>query len=225
MFKTLTLYYSEAMTFLSSPSFLDFPERVISQVTPYFSLLNDLEDDATLSLNEAKCDQDSKELINAIDSGITAIDSNLSMGIISELIGLLGEMSDPSNVQTITGLLNDAIIKKDIGKISKLSAMFDKNAQKIHKLVNYVLQKMPKTYPDYEPVFLFNQRAENCIPAVVSTAKLYEKHTEEQVAQHLTNSLFLHADAVMEIKKKLVSYEGVFKTDELIFGARMSIFY
>lgn len=208
------------MESLSHPDVLAFPEKAQEHFTLLFNAFKDLIDDATLDLNEDKFDQDSKEIIKAIEETISALDSNRRLGVVGELISILGDLSDISNPQTAVGAVNEAVNNNEPGDLGVAVGVFEKRTQKMAKLIEYVLQNMPIDHLSRPMITTLFNRTLNSLPGVINASALFQKFPDELAGNHLQNHLLIYSDAVRELQKKVISYEHVFKTDELLIAGR-----
>lgn len=205
---------------ITDSDILAFPASVSRQSKSFCTALHDILSDSQLPLVPRKADHDSKELISAVDSCVVALDANLSKGVIMELLNLLGDMTDVSNINTTVGQMKSNVESGNLVEINGVTKQFDIRSKKVEKLVNHILREMSPSHPSYALISTWQNRATNGSPAVICGSDVYQKITNEITASNLNEALSTYTEATNALQNHLLSYEGVFTANELLDSAR-----
>lgn len=197
-----------------------FPLFVVEKSNGFFNSLNDLLEDATLAFNEKYMDHDSRKLVLAIDTCVSALDASVTKGIVAGLIELSGDLSEITSSNSTIGLLKEFASKGNVKGVSKSTSEFEKKSTKLSALVEHVLKHIPSSNPSNGTITLLHRKMINSIPGISTASKLYQKFPEESNEKHLQSALVGFAEVSSALQKQLVLHEGEFTADELLGGAR-----
>ncbi|KAJ3260967.1 hypothetical protein HK103_006922 [Boothiomyces macroporosus] len=167
--------------------------------------------------DEKQLDQDSSSLIAAIDKSGDILESNAINGVISEMITTLGNLSDPSNLSTVIGQMQEQVDKTNPELLGEKALVFRDEAKKLDVLVSAALKTVD---PTNQTLPIANAQFEKCqksLPAVIAAVNLYKNHPENALAKdYATKTIGSYADTIKDLTKTLVSQEGVFAAPQLI---------
>lgn len=184
----------------------------------HFKALDDLL--KNISISDQQKLEDSKKIIDKIDKVIKGSEYNIQRGIISELASNLCDMSDTSVLSSTVGKLNDAINNNYADKMTLSSGEFKNNSNHISDLINQILVSMDTANPDFLNIKTINDQAKDIIPTVLASIEFYQKFPNDQESViNLQNNLQRYTGLMQELKKIIISHEGVFETMDLLSGA------
>jgi hypothetical protein len=211
------------MDSLTNENVKAFPEKVITQSTLFLRSLNERVDGADLDLNEARANHDVKELMDAIDSCVGALEANFTRGLMGELVSLLGDLGDIENIQSSIGLFNDAVTRSEPLEVSNLSERFERRTKKLKLLVGSILKKVSSKHPAFAVVEAANERLGRTLPSVLAASKLYQAYPDNGPAINLQNQLLQFTKSIQKLQKSLVCHDDIFSADEILLGSGMKI--
>jgi hypothetical protein len=209
---------------ITNQDVLQYPLKVETTAKQIHSQLKEVLDDATLGLHEPKFNHDSRELIVGVDRCINALTCNAQRGLIAELMTVLGDLADTSQLETTVGLLNDGINKANTQMVGKHTAHFDNQASKLNLLMERVLDQIPADYASFGVIHSLHEKAKLVAPQVSTDCKLFQKFpSEPSLTEHTQNVLQSFTEIARGLQRQIASYDAVFTTPELLDGAELAI--
>ncbi|KAJ3273104.1 hypothetical protein HDV01_004743, partial [Terramyces sp. JEL0728] len=180
-------------------------------------LFKTLLEDQHVMFNENQLDHDSAHLINALDKSGDILQANATSGVISELITTLGNLSDPANLSTVVGQMQEQVRCTNPELLGEKSLVFHDEAKKLGELVTAALKSVDPTNQTLPVANAQFEKCQKALPAVIAATNLYKNHPENELAKdYATKTINSYADAVKDLTKTLVSQEGVFAAPQLI---------
>jgi uncharacterized coiled-coil protein SlyX len=209
---------------ITNQEVLEYPLKVETTAKQLHSQLKEVLDDATLELHEPKFNHDSRELIVGVDRCMNALACNSQRGLIAELMTVLGDLADTSQLETTVGLLNDGINKANPQMVGKHTNTFDNQASKLNVLMERVLEQIPANYANFGVIHSLHEKAKLVAPQVSTDCKLFQKFpTESSLAEHSQNVIQAFTEIARSLQRQIASYDAVFTTPELLDGAELAI--
>jgi hypothetical protein len=167
-------------------------------------------------------DREAKKIYEQLDSCITSAGLNASRGLVAELTSLLADMHDTSNQSTILGKFNAVIINNFHYKVAEIIPVFSQYSKELNVLLEQVFFKMDKEIQLFPKLQLLTEFLKTSGSTVIISSEFYRKYPQDLEGQsNLLRNLQKYSDIVAELKKILISQEGVFGVADLLNGARI----
>eukprot|EP00842_Homolaphlyctis_polyrhiza_P005719 jgi/Hompol1/6148/HPOL_002653-RA len=222
---------AEAFSNVSDPKLRDFAEKVAIDTEANTQRLAELATESrNPKMSDAALDAEVPLLVKTIEAGFDTLETTVNRGIVGELITTLSTLSDINRPGTTISTLSESAKSKNAAALASSASQFVHENQKLSALVQYastVAVGQAGTSPKLvQELHTHQARLEDLRPAVSIATSLVIANPSDTIAQeHLGAVIKAYTDTADDLKKAVVSQEGVFSADDLILGAKIAFDY
>ncbi|KAH6566888.1 hypothetical protein BASA50_002594 [Batrachochytrium salamandrivorans] len=205
----------------------EFSQSVVKEMQSNTTRLELLTMDAPSISNgtlarKSAVDTEIRDLTLAIDQGFTTLEAGVSRGLVGDLITTIGTLSDSTRVGSLVSTMLSSALSQDAFTAAISTNQFICENQKLGKLVHHSLAIKGILNPQLcQQVAMQYSRVEGLGPAVSLAAGLISSNpADSHFQEHFKTVMASYIEATRDLQTSLVTQEGVFSADDLIFGSK-----
>jgi hypothetical protein len=205
----------DATDMISNPKLLQYFSDLTKSAEDSGKRLLDSLKKADANLVDEELNKEGKECVEEVSDRVNKLKGGMGMGLVGELLTVLGQYSDLTNKSTTGGKINEMLNKKDSTLMPALLEKFSQQARKQIQLIDWVLQEADPTKQDTLELSALAAKSRSQIKPIEQAIR----KLSSDPASVTTKELEQYNKTAKEIQSKLMSSNSLCQKNIFFNGA------